>query len=167
LPSRSGDNGAQAAFQRGPDVALFGWCGFPGPDLLVALTVSMIALLRFAGLPCRLAILLARAAAGCVFACALMVSLAPGRLPSARRGTASDNSSNRQRAGHRSRFYQTHVDDVTQPVHGTAARADQRMACLVVVEIFSAQVRIGIRPSAPVSLSLTNSPARVTPEMRP
>ena len=34
-------------------------------------------------------------------------------------------------------FYQTNVDNVTQPVHGTAARSDQRMARLVVVEIFS------------------------------
>ena len=41
-----------------------------------------------------------------------------------------------QRAGDGSRFYQTDVDDVPQPVHGTAARADQRVARLVVVEIF-------------------------------
>src|SRR5438445_11259246 len=40
-----------------------------------------------------------------------------------------------QRAGYRRRFYQTDVDHVPQPVHGTAARADQRMAGLVIVVI--------------------------------
>src|SRR5260370_40726857 len=37
------------------------------------------------------------------------------------------------------RLYQADVDTVTQPVHGTAARSDQRMARLVVIEIFSSQ----------------------------
>ena len=44
-----------------------------------------------------------------------------------------------QRARHRGCFYQTNVDHVTQPVHGTAARADQRVAGLVVIEIFRSQ----------------------------
>ena len=41
-----------------------------------------------------------------------------------------------QRARDRLSFYQTDIDDIPQPVHGTAARADQRVAGLVIVEIF-------------------------------
>ena len=41
-----------------------------------------------------------------------------------------------QRAGDWGCFYQTDIDNVTQPVHGTAARADQRVPRLVVIEIF-------------------------------
>src|SRR5713101_1721096 len=37
------------------------------------------------------------------------------------------------------RFYQTDVDNVTQPVHGATAPSDQRMACLVVIEVLSPQ----------------------------
>src|SRR6202041_3342832 len=44
-----------------------------------------------------------------------------------------------QRARYRCGFYQTNVDNVTQPVHGSAARADQRMTRLVVIEIFGPQ----------------------------
>src|SRR5215211_8516319 len=44
-----------------------------------------------------------------------------------------------QRARHWCCFYQTYIDNVTQPVHGTAARADQRVARLVVVVIFRAK----------------------------
>src|SRR5438876_7185762 len=44
-----------------------------------------------------------------------------------------------QRAGDRCCFYQTDVDHVPQPVHGTAARADQRMAGLVIVVIFATE----------------------------
>src|SRR6185437_1727480 len=43
-----------------------------------------------------------------------------------------------QRACDRGSFYQTNLDDVTQPVHGTAARTDQRVAGLVKVEILAA-----------------------------
>src|SRR5215813_10822395 len=44
-----------------------------------------------------------------------------------------------QRAGDRYSFYQTDVDDVPQPVHGTAARADESMPRLVIIEIFRTQ----------------------------
>src|ERR1700731_2116625 len=44
-----------------------------------------------------------------------------------------------QRAGYRGCFYQTYIDDVTEPVHGTAACADQRVACLIVIEILRPQ----------------------------
>src|SRR5205823_9074662 len=44
-----------------------------------------------------------------------------------------------QRAGDRCCFYQTDIDHVPQPVHGTAARADQRMAGLVIVVIFGTE----------------------------
>ena len=44
-----------------------------------------------------------------------------------------------QRACYWCCFYQTNVDDVPQPVHGTAACADQRVARLVIIEVFGAE----------------------------
>src|SRR5437667_12904557 len=40
-----------------------------------------------------------------------------------------------QRASHWRCFYQTHVDNVTQSVHGTAAGADERVTRLVVTVV--------------------------------
>src|SRR5262249_28544097 len=42
-----------------------------------------------------------------------------------------------QRAGDRLSFYQTNIDDVTQTVHGTAARADEGVARFIVVEVLT------------------------------
>src|SRR6516164_10069263 len=36
-------------------------------------------------------------------------------------------------------FYQTDVDNVPQPVHGSAARADQRVTRFVVVEVLASE----------------------------
>src|SRR5260370_35418458 len=65
---------------------------------------------------------------------------ARGVAPSAARGYAAFRQQlEPQRARHRCRFYQTNVDNITQPVLGTAARSDQRMARLVVIEILAPQ----------------------------
>src|SRR4051794_4353376 len=44
-----------------------------------------------------------------------------------------------ERACYRRRFYQTNLDDITQPVHRTAARSDKGMSRLVIVEILGSQ----------------------------
>src|SRR5258707_14767264 len=51
-----------------------------------------------------------------------------------------------ERARDRLSFYQTNIDDVPQSVHGTAARADQRVAGFVVIEIFRAERADGDQP---------------------
>src|SRR5579863_2987369 len=65
----------------------------------------------------------------------------PGRLllASARGESAFRQQFKPQSAGDGDSFYQTNVDDVPQPVHDTAARADQRMTRLVIVEIFASE----------------------------
>src|SRR6266403_832733 len=70
--------------------------------------------------------------------------LTPGYLadafaPSARRDAALRQEFEAQGTGYGGCFHQTDVDNVTQPVHGTAARSDQGMACLVVIEILGPQ----------------------------
>ena len=57
-------------------------------------------------------------------------------LASARSDAAFRQQLKPQSARDRGCFYQTNVDDVPQPVHGTAARADQRMTRFVIVEVF-------------------------------
>ncbi len=80
----------------------------------------------------------------------------------------SDSSLEAQRARHGSCFYQTDVDHVPQLVHGTAARTDQRVTGLVIVEIFGAErCGSGSGRRRRSRSSLTNRPARVTPETRP
>ena len=72
----------------------------------------------------------------------MFCGLGSGRFPSGFAfASAGNNLAFRQqfepqRTCYGRRFYQTNVDNVTQPVHGSAARADQRMARLVIVEIF-------------------------------
>ena len=130
---------AEAAFQRGPDVTLFGDSGLPAPDLGWVLMVSMICLSSI----CRTWLC---PACGPSWPGSGPDGLWPGarwnaRLltPRARRAARAGlgQQFEPQRARDWCSFYQTDVDDVTQPVHGTAARADQRVAALVVIEIFA------------------------------
>ena len=75
----------------------------------------------------------------------MLCGLGSGRFPpgfafaSAGNNLAFRQQFEPQRARYRGCFYQTNINNVTQPVHGTAARADQRMAGLVIVEIFGPQ----------------------------
>src|SRR6202022_40211 len=102
-----------------------------------SLVRSSLALLRFAGLAFTWsAVFIARTAARMRF------RLRPGiffAFSAARSDAAFRQQFEPQCARDGSCFYQTNVDDVTQPVHGAAARSDQRKAYLVVIEILSPQ----------------------------
>src|SRR5438270_2076453 len=63
-----------------------------------------------------------------------------------------------QRAGDRCCFYQTDVDHVPQSVHGTAARADQRMAGLVIVVILGTERADRDQPVSAGILELDEQP---------
>src|SRR5439155_19846725 len=106
------------------------------PGLALSALALAFALLRLAGFLLRLA--LARAASG--MRLERGTALRTGWPAAARCGLAARRQQfEAQRACDRGCFNQPDVDDVTELMHGAAARADQGVAALVIVEIFRAQ----------------------------
>src|SRR5580765_1402420 len=105
-----------------------------------------------------LAVLLARAATGMGSRARLRTVARAITFSATRNNFAFREQFEPQRACNWSSFYQTDVDDVPQSVHGTAARADQRVPRLVVIVIFRPQRAHGDQPVGAGILQLHEQP---------